>query len=61
MVTATAWALDEQDCNGSKWRSKANLFSAGFDRVAFGWSVKSAATTKEDVKMSNGDKKEATF
>lgn len=62
LVASTAWALDEHETSG-KWRSKANLFSAGFDRVAFGWSIRSASNGKEDLKTSKGDKsaKDATF
>ncbi len=57
MVTSVEWALEETD---SKWKSRANLFSAGFDRVAFGWSIRSR---EEEVKTSKGDKasKDATF
>lgn len=53
MVTATCWA--DGDANGGKpWRSFANLFSAGFDRLAFGWAVRPAA--KDD--LSRGVKAE---
>ena len=60
MVTAAAWALE--DVENGKWKTKANLFTAGFDRVAFGWSVRSATISKEEVKSSKQDKaKDATF
>jgi len=35
MVSSVAWASE-----GDGWRSEANLFSTGFDRVALGWKVK---------------------
>ena len=38
MVTATCWAGDQAAAD--TWRTKANLFSAGFDRMAFGWWVR---------------------
>ncbi len=47
MVTSTAWAHDsdqipqqQQAVEGGKLRQKPNLFSAGFDRAAFGWSIR---------------------
>jgi len=36
MVSSVAWAAE-----GEGWRSEANLFSVGFDRLALGWKVKS--------------------
>ena len=36
MVSSVAWAND-----GENWRCQANLLSAGFDRLALGWKVKS--------------------
>jgi len=51
MVTAVCWAPSSCEFNGesmsasasaSAWRCNANLFSVGFDRVAFGWWVRSA-------------------
>lgn len=53
MVTSVAWSLEDTD-----WKSRANLFSAGFDRVAFGWSIRSR---EEETKTSKSDKKDATF
>jgi len=47
MVSSVAWP---QDSDG--WRSEATLFSAGFDRLALGWKVKS----KEDTTVSTGSK-----
>ena len=39
-----------------------NFFSAGFDRVAFGWSVRNTTFSKEEVKMSKLEKsKDSTF
>jgi len=66
MVTSAAWAIDDQDpviqSNTSKWKSKANLFTAGFDRVAFGWSVRNTTFSKDEVKMSKLEKsKDSTF
>ena len=60
MVTSVCWAPggDEQ------WRSRANLFSAGFDRLAFGWSVRSSGREKDDgVKLKEKGKgeKDATL
>ena len=46
MVTATCWAVGDYS---DAWRTKANLFSAGFDRVAFGWWVRPANRDKEDA------------
>ena len=38
------------------------FFSAGFDRVAFGWSVRNTTFSKEEVKMSKLEKsKDSTF
>merc|ERR1719351_473851 len=45
MVTSTCWSGAESSEN---WRSRANLFSAGFDRVAFGWSVRSSTRDKDE-------------
>jgi len=36
MVSSVAWAAEAET-----WRCEANLFSAGFDRMALGWKVKS--------------------
>jgi hypothetical protein len=61
MVTSACWAATE---NSENWRSRANLFSAGFDRVAFGWSVRSSNRDKEEgVKVKEKEKaaKEGTF
>ena len=60
MVTSTCWAGAE---NSENWRSRANLFSAGFDRVAFGWSVRSSTRDKEEgPKFKEKEKaKDATF
>lgn len=60
MVTSTCWAGAE---NSENWRSRANLFSAGFDRVAFGWSVRSSTRDKEEgFKVKEKEKaKDATF
>lgn len=45
MVTSTCWADSEYSDN---WRTKANLFSAGFDRVAFGWWIKPTNKDKDE-------------
>ncbi len=60
MVTSTCWASND---SSDQWRSRANLFSAGFDRVAFGWSVRPAAREKEDpaAKAKNGNRIESTL
>ena len=60
MVTSTCWAGAE---NSENWRSRANLFSAGFDRVAFGWSVRSSTRDKDEgFKVKEKEKaKDATF
>jgi len=50
MVSAVCWSTS--DVASDAWRSKANLFSAGFDRKAFGWSVRlpaSASATKDEA------------
>jgi len=47
MVSSVAWSADPET-----WRCEANLFSAGFDRLALGWRVKS----KEDGAISAGNK-----
>ncbi len=39
MVTSCCWAPGD---HADGWRSRAGLFSAGFDRVAFGWCVRPA-------------------
>ena len=39
MVTSCCWAPGD---HADSWRSRAGLFSAGFDRVAFGWCVRPA-------------------
>ena len=42
--------------------NKLIFFSAGFDRVAFGWSVRNTTFSKEEVKMSKLEKsKDSTF
>ena len=46
MVSAVCWTANEGASDA--WRSKANLFSAGFDRKAFGWSVRLPAASKEE-------------
>lgn len=46
MVSSVAWAGE-----GEGWRSPANLFSAGFDRLALGWKVKSR---EEPLLAANG-------
>ena len=38
MVSSVAWPSADAD---SGWRGPANLFSAGFDRLALGWRVRS--------------------
>ncbi len=62
MVTAVCWGPDpvgqatfsQQTASATttssgEWRStRPNLFSAGFDRLAFGWCVKTASSNKED-------------
>ena len=58
MVSAVCWAPDTEQVDS--WRTKANLFSAGFDRMAFGWSVKPAAN-KEDVMKTKEKSKDGTF
>jgi len=60
MVTSTAWALEPE--TDSKWKSRANLFSAGFDRVAFGWSIRDQKDGKSEHTVK-GEKssKDATF
>ena len=60
MVTSTAWALEPE--TDSKWKSRANLFSAGFDRVAFGWSIRDQKDSKSEH-TAKGEKssKDATF
>ena len=40
MVSSVAWAPD-----GENWRCPVNLISAGFDRLALGWKVKSKEET----------------
>merc|ERR1712241_84615 len=57
MVTSSTWALEETD---GKWKTRANLFTAGFDRVAFGWSVRSRGEL-EEVKTAKTSSKDATF
>jgi len=59
MVTSTAWALEETE---GKWKSRANLFSAGFDRVGFGWSIRDQKDGKSEH-TTKGEKssKDATF
>ena len=63
MVTSVCWGPDpvgqaplpSTSTASAEWRSsRPNLFSAGFDRLAFGWSVK-AASNKDD---SGKEKKE---
>ncbi len=39
MVSSVAWPA--ADGEGGGWRASANLFSAGFDRLALGWRVRS--------------------
>lgn len=58
MVSAVCWAPDSEPVEN--WRSKANLFSAGFDRMAFGWSVKPAANKEEIIKLKEKTK-DGTF
>ena len=58
MVSAVCWAPDTEQVEG--WRTKANLFSSGFDRMSFGWSVKPAAN-KEDVIKTKERGKDGTF
>ena len=58
MVSAVCWAPDAEPVEN--WRSKANLFSAGFDRMAFGWSVKPAANKEEIIKLKEKTK-DGTF
>jgi len=58
MVSAVCWAPDIEEVEN--WRTKANLFSAGFDRMAFGWSVKPTAN-KDDIIKSKEKSKEGTF
>ena len=43
MVSSVAWpaADGEGGGGGGGWRGPANLFSAGFDRLALGWRVRS--------------------
>jgi hypothetical protein len=57
MVTSTCWAPDD---SSDQWRSKANLFSSGFDRLAFGWWVRSSKDKEELMKVKDKGK-EATF
>ena len=58
MVSAVCWAPEIEEVEN--WRTKANLFSAGFDRMAFGWSVKPTAN-KDDIIKSKEKSKEGTF
>ena len=62
MVTAVCWGPDpvgqapfsQQTASATttssgEWRStRPNLFSAGFDRLAFGWCMKTASSNKDD-------------
>ena len=59
LQTSTAWALEETE---GKWKSRANLFSAGFDRVGFGWSIRDQKDGKSEH-TTKGEKssKDATF
>jgi len=72
MVSAVCWALNQppslattgtdltsQDLplTSGAWRTKINLFSAGFDRKAFGWSVRTpTSSSKEDSSSKGKDK-----
>ncbi len=60
MVTSVCWAATD---NSDQWRSRANLFSAGFDRMAFGWSVRASGRDKDEgIKIKEKVKdKEGTF
>ena len=63
MVTSTCWAGGAEN-REETLRSRANLFSAGFDRVAFGWSVRSSTRDKDEgpkVKEKGEKAKDATF
>lgn len=54
MVSSVAWPPSELD---SGWRWPANLFSAGFDRLALGWRVRSKedpAVTSSKTKTKEG-------
>ena len=58
MVTSTCWANSE---SSEQWRSKANLFSAGFDRLAFGWSVRPAKSGEDKEGKVKEKSKDGTF
>lgn len=51
MVSSVAWPAS--DSEGGGWRGPANLFSAGFDRLALGWRVRS----KEDPAFTSSKAK----
>jgi len=49
MVSAVAWSGE----NETNWRTQANLFSAGFDRLALGWRVKGKEEGAGSSKVRN--------
>jgi len=51
MVSAVAWSGEVEP----NWRTQANLFSAGFDRLALGWRVKSKEEMAGSGKARNKD------
>ena len=66
MVTSVCWSSDPigqapfaqttTSTASAEWRTqRPNLFSAGFDRMAFGWSVK-AASNKDDAGKEKKEK-----
>lgn len=48
MVTSVCWAASDIS---ESWRCKANLFSAGFDRIALGWTVRPASKDEKEAKL----------
>ncbi|TRY63143.1 hypothetical protein TCAL_00346 [Tigriopus californicus] len=48
MVTSVCWAAADIS---ESWRCKANLFSAGFDRIALGWTVRPASKDEKEAKF----------
>jgi len=55
-TSATGDVLPEAG-GGAGWRCRANLFSAGFDRKAFGWSIRSPSSTSKEESSSKGKDK----
>jgi len=49
MVSAVSWSGDLE----TNWRTQANLFSAGFDRLALGWRVKGKEESTGNTKARN--------